>query len=180
MKSRVVPALTAAIIAIAPAAEATAPYPACHMHKSRDVSFRNATSRDVLEIGIGTGPCYAATLTIVIRSQLGEVLYAYVALFKRHVATHWQDSSLDKDAARFVNEHIANGMGSSKGLPPHLEPNDYHAEHGGEIKIPRLAYEALRRNPRPMFEHANHYEGWQYVVYDEAKGEAVIVVTGGA
>jgi hypothetical protein len=158
---------------------AVAAYPTCHLHKSRDVSFRDATSKDVLEVSIGTGPCYAATLTIVIRSHLGEVLYSYVAPFKRHVATNWQDPSLRKDAIRFVDELIANGVGSSRDLPPYLEPSAYADENSGEIKISKQAYEELRLKPRPMFEHANHYEGWQYVIYDKAKEEAVIVVMGG-
>jgi hypothetical protein len=158
---------------------AAAAYPTCHLHKSRDVSFRDATSKDVLEVSIGTGPCYAATMTIVIRSNAGEVLYSYVAPFKRHTATHWEDAELDKEAVRFVDELIRNGVGSSRELPPYLEPNAYAEENSGEIKISRKAYEQLRAKPRPMFEHANHYEGWQYVVYDKAKEEAVIVVTGG-
>lgn len=177
----VVAALAATIVhlALASAAAAAKAYPGCHIHKSRDVGFRNTTSEDVLEVSIGTGPCYAATLTIVIRSKLGQVLYSYVAPFKRHTATNWKDPSLDKDATMFVEELIATGVSSSKRLPPYLEPRDYHDENSGEIKIPRQAYEALRTNPRPMFVHANHYEGWQYVVFDEAKQEAVIVVMGG-
>jgi hypothetical protein len=160
-----------------PAAAAT--YPTCHLHKSRDVSFRDATSKDVLEVSIGTGPCSAATLTIVIRAQTGEVLYSYVAPFARHRAGPWQDPTMDKQAIAFVDELIANGVGSSRDLPPYLEPNAYAEANSGEIRISRKAYEELRTKPRPMFEHANHYEGWQVVVYDKVKEEAVIVVMGG-
>jgi hypothetical protein len=163
---------------LVPPATAAA-YPACHLHKSRDVSFRDATSKDVLEVSIGTGPCYAATLTIVIRANTGEVLYSYVAPFARHRAVPWQDPTMDRQAIAFVDELIANGVGTSRDLPPYLEPNAYAEANSGEIKISRQAYEELRAKPRPMFEHANHYEGWQYVVYDKAKEEAVIVVMGG-
>lgn len=167
--------VSGALVSSSPAAA----YPTCHLHKSRDVSFRDATSKDVLEVSIGTGPCYAASLTIVIRSHLGEVLYSYLAPFKRHTATNWEDPLLHKEAVGFVYELIANGVGSSRDLPPYLEPNAYAEENSGEIKISRRDYEELRAKPRPMFEHANHYEGWQYVVYDKAKEEAIIVVMGG-
>lgn len=160
-------------VGAAHAADTPKTYPSCHLHKTRDVSFRNVAAKDFLEIIIGSGPCYAATLTIVIRSDRGQVLYFYVAPFKRHTATNWENPELDKDAKRFVDELIANGVGSSKTLPPYSASDD-------EILIPREAYEALRATPRPMLEHANHYEGWQSVVYDEAKEEAVIVARGGA
>jgi hypothetical protein len=107
------------------------------------------------------------------------VLYSYLAPFKRHTATNWEDPLLHKEAVGFVYELIANGVGSSRDLPPYLEPNAYAEENSGEIKISRRDYEELRAKPRPMFEHANHYEGWQYVVYDKAKEEAIIVVMGG-
>lgn len=159
-------------VGLMPAAGAKA-YPECHLHKTRVVSFANANSKDVLEVSIGTGVCYAATLSIVIRTERGIVLYSYVAPFKRHVATYWEDSELPVDAAAFVDEVIAAGVGSTKTLPPWPESDD-------EILIPRQAYEALRAKPRPMFEHANHYEGWQTVIYDDVKEESVIILRGGA
>lgn len=112
-------------------------YPTCHMHKSRDVSFRNATSKDVLDVSIGTGPCYAATLTIIVRSVTGEVLYSYVAPFKRHTATHWEDRELDREAAQFVDDVIAGGIQSSASLPPYLDPTPYYEEQlRGDQNLP--------------------------------------------
>jgi hypothetical protein len=170
---------TLLVLGHANAADAAKAYPSCHMHKSRDVSFRNGTSKDVLEVSIGTGPCYAATLTVVLRSHVGEVLYSYVAPFKRHTAIHWEDPDLGKEAARFVEELVANGVGSSASLPPYLDPSAYYEENYGEVRVPRQTYETLRGKPRPMFEHATHYEGWRYVVFDQTKGEAIIVLSGG-
>jgi hypothetical protein len=164
-------------VLVPPATAAT--YPTCHLHKSRDVSFRDATSKDVLEVSIGTGPCYEATLTIVIRSHLGEVLYSYVAPFKRHIVTNWQDPSLDKDASEFVDEFVAKGLLSSSDLPPYLEPNPYYDEHNGYIKVSKKVYEQVRAKPRPMLYHLTYYEGWQYAVFDEATKASLIIVTGG-
>ena len=50
-------------------------YPECHLHRSAEVSFRAPDSKDVMEVSIGTGLCYRATLTLVIRDQYGDVLY---------------------------------------------------------------------------------------------------------
>jgi len=142
------------------------------MQKAREVSFRNATAKDVLEVSIGTGPCERATLTIVIRSDLGHILYSYVAPFKQHVAD-WYVPELDKEARRFVDGLISQGVESSASLPP------WEEEHAGHIDVSREVYEELRAKPRPMLSHPTYHEGWKSVVYDEKAGEAVVVVTGG-
>jgi hypothetical protein len=167
------------LVLVASQASKAANYPTCHIHKSRDVSFQNAMSKDRLEVSIGTGPCYAATMTIVIRSDKGAVLYSYVAPFKRHVATNWESSDLDKRAYDFVGDVVRQGVGSTRDLPPYLEPSAYWEEHYNEIKISRPTYEQLRVKPHPMFSHPNHYEGWQTVVFDEAKEESVLILAGG-
>jgi len=154
-------------------------YPTCHVHKSTDVHFRNAESKDVLEVSIGTGSCYAATLAIVIRSEFGAVLYGYVAPFKRHVVTNWADRGLDADATRFVEDVIATGMRTTSELPPYQDPTDFYDETNNVIQISKLEYEKLRSKRRPMLFHLTHYESWQYVVFDEATGKAVVVITGG-
>jgi hypothetical protein len=82
---------------------AAAPDPTCAMQKARNVSFRNATSKDAMEVSVGTGPCERTTLTIVVRSELGHILYSYAAPFKKHVAD-WYVPNLDKEAAAFVDQ----------------------------------------------------------------------------
>jgi len=150
----------------------------CAMQKARDVSFRNATAEDVLEISIGTGPCERATLTIVVRSDLGHILYSYVAPFKQHVAD-WDVPELDKEARQFVDGLISQGVESTASLPPWEEPDAYEEKHAGRIEVSREVYEKLRAKPRPMMSHPTYHEGWKSVVYDERAGEAVVVVTGG-
>jgi hypothetical protein len=150
----------------------------CPMQKAREVSFRNATAKDVLEVSIGTGPCERATLTIVIRSDLGHILYSYVAPFKQHVAD-WYVPELDKEARRFVDGLISQGVESSANLPPWEEPDAYEEKHAGHIDVSREVYDELRAKPRPMISHPTYHEGWKSVVYDEREGVSVVVVTGG-
>ena len=150
----------------------------CPMQQAREVSFRNATAKDVLEVSIGTGPCERATLTIVIRSDVGHILYSYVAPFKQHVAD-WHVPELDKEARQFVDGLISQGVESTASLPPWEEPDAYEEKHAGHIDVSREIYEELRAKPRPMLSHPTYYEGWKSVVYDERAGESVVIVTGG-
>lgn len=150
----------------------------CPIQKARAVSFRDAAAADVMEVSIGTGPCERATLTIVIRSDLGHIVYSYVAPFKQHVAD-WYVPDLDKEAASFVNQLLERGIGSSADLPPWEEPEAYEQKHAGTIDVSREVYEDLRAKPRPMLSHPTYYEGWQYVVYDRRTGKSVVVLTGG-
>lgn len=154
-------------------------HPSCPIQKAREVSFRNATAKDVLEVSIGTGPCERATLTIVIRSDLGHILYSYVAPFKQHVAD-WYVPDLDKEAASFVDQLLERGIGSTADLPPWEEPEAYEQKHAGTIDVSREVYEDLRARPRPMLSHPTYYEGWQYVVYDGTTGQTIVILTGGA
>jgi hypothetical protein len=156
--------------------------PACAVQKARDVGFRSAAALDVLEVAVGPGPCHTASLTIILRAKDdGAILYSYVAPLRRQIGISPQDPEAFVQRAMAVVDEIAgNKLGSTADLPPWQEPNAYHSEHGAEVKISRQAYEALRKKPQPLFEHPNHYEGWQIVVYDAAKEEGVIILAGGA
>jgi hypothetical protein len=151
---------------------------ACPMQKSRPVSFRDATAKDVLEVSIGTGPCERATLTIVIRSDLGHIIYSYVAPFKQHVAD-WYVPDLGKEAHAFVDQLLERGIGSSADLPPWLEPGAYEEQNSAVLDVSREVYEELRAKPRPMLNHPTYYEGWKSVVYDPRTGKTVEVLSGG-
>lgn len=157
---------------------AAAPDPTCAMQKARNVSFRNAISKDVMEVSIGTGSCERTTLTIVIRNDLGHILYSYAAPFKKHVAD-WYVPNLDREAVAFVDQLLERGIGSTADLPPWEEPEAYEQKHAGHIGVPREVYEDLRARPRPMLSHPTYHEGWKSVVYDEKLGDSVVVVTGG-
>lgn len=154
-------------------------YPSCHVHKSQPVHFANATSKDLLEISIGTGPCYAATLSIVVRSEYGEILYAYVDRFKKHVATHWADEGLPDSAAKFVDDELSNAVYPASDLPKWEEPNDYYESNYQTVQIPKARYEVLKRTKAPILSHRTYYEGWRTVTYDETAKKAVIVTQGG-
>jgi hypothetical protein len=67
-------AMTTLLIAVAIAAPIAAEnvYPECPLRRSAEVSFRTPGSHDVLEISIGAGPCYKATLTLVIRAEAAK------------------------------------------------------------------------------------------------------------
>jgi hypothetical protein len=171
--------LTTCICLGSPAAQSESTLPECHIHQSRPVSFRDAQAADVLEISIGTGPCAKATLTIVVRAEdSGQVLYAYVAPFKRHVITESIDPALPQEATWFVSGQLSSAMGTTADLPPFLEPEAYEEQHSAAITISKEEYEALRLAPKPMLSHPTYYEGWRNVVLDETTGAAKIVVEG--
>jgi hypothetical protein len=175
-------AFTAAVIVCAitaPGFAADKSPPSCQLHKSRAVSFRSATSPDILDISIGPGACYDATLKLVVLTNAGVELYSYIAPFKRHTATDWEDPNLDRDAQQFVDSQLSGAMSLSSDLPPFAEPDAYYEANYQTIKVPRAMYEKLRDEPRPMLCHATYYEGWQCVVFDEKTGKAVIVTAGG-
>ena len=177
MRLMLLAAATAAVLSVHAAYGEAAP-PSCQVQKAREVSFRSAGAKDVLEVGVGTGPCEAATLTIVIRSDVGHILYAYVERFEQHVV-HGDGDPLHAQAAAFVDGVLTNGVGSTADLPPWLPPDAYEKQHSGAVEVDRDVYERLRRNPRPMFSHPTYHEGWRSVVWDEKEGKSVTVVSGG-
>jgi hypothetical protein len=114
-------AMTTLLIAVAIAAPIAAEnvYPECPLRRSAEVSFRTPGSHDVLEISIGAGPCYKATLTLVIREgRGGEILYSYVQRFKQHTVVGWDEPDLNEVAAEVVDRMISEPMRSTSSLPP--------------------------------------------------------------
>jgi len=158
---------------------ATEASPSCPMQKGRGVAYQSVSSKDYLEVTIGSGPCHAATLTIVIRSDTGQILYSYVAPYKQHTPGDWQSAEVGKEAGWFVDGLIKDGVGSTSELPPWAPPEKYEQEHSSAIIVSREEYEALRAKPRPLFSHATYHEGWKMVVFDPKAGESIVVVEGG-
>ena len=170
--------LTAVAIAAPIAAENV--YPECPLRRSAEVSFRAPGSHDVLEISIGAGSCYKATLTLVIREgRGGEILYSYVQRFKQHTVVGWDKPDLNEVAAEVVDRMISEPMRSTSSLPPYAEPEAYYEEYYNHIEVSRDEYERLRNEDRPMFQHLTYYEGWQYAIRDEATKSSKVIITGG-
>jgi hypothetical protein len=178
MRLTLLAAATAAALFAQAAHGEDAPPPNCQVQKAREIGFRSATAKDVLEIIVGTGPCETATLTIVIRSDVGHILYSYVEKFEQHVVHSEQDPLHTKPIA-FVDDLLARGVGSTADLPPWLEPEAYEQKHAGEVQVSKEEYERLRANPRPMFTHPIYHEGWRSIVWDEKEDESLAIVSGG-
>lgn len=151
--------------------------PTCRINQIRNINFQSPTSNDVLEVSIGEGPCYTATVTLVVRSEYGEILYYYVAPLKRLVKIGWDDDA-DDTAREFVDDFMHKAIRSTSDLPQYLAPNDYYNKYDGEIKVPRAVYERLRQGNQAMLYHPTYYEGWRDVIYDAKTKQAVIVVDG--
>ncbi len=178
-------AISAAALALLLAGAFTAasagsdPAPECHLHRSKEVSFRERGSKDVLEISIGTGPCYAATLTIVVRTGYGDVLYSYVAKFKQHTARHWQAPTLPDNAREFVEASLSNAMRTTASLPPYVGDNGVADAVESQVDTTEGEYQQLRAEDRPVLFHMTAYETWQYVVYDPRTRKSKVVAVGG-
>lgn len=177
-----VPAVAAAILiaaAVAVPLAAEDVYPECHLHRSAEVSFRAPGSHDVLEISIGTGICYKATLTLVIRDAEGGVIfYSYVERFKLHTPVNWKEPDLNEVAKEVIDNMIKGPMESTLSLPPYAEPEEYYEKTFNYIQVNREEYELLRTEDRPMFRHLTHYEEWQYVIWD-SETQSKVIITGG-
>jgi len=176
---RTILVLTALLLAATTTGQ-SAPLPSCSIQKAREVSFRNATAKDVLEVSIGTGPCYHSTLTIVIRTRdEGHILYSYVQQFGQHVIATSESPELITEAKHFVDGLLARGLISTDTLPPWKPAEEYEQEHQSTLNVTREVYEDLRAKPRPMFSHPTYHEGWKSVVYDDKAHELVEVLSGG-
>lgn len=180
MRSLVMVGLLAIVLSLPAHGEPAPNPPSCAIQKARDVSFRNAKAEDVLEVSIGTGPCFHTTLTIVIRTkEAGHTLYSYVDQFGKHVGDDASSPTLVQDSVAFVEGLLARGIQSTESLPPWLPADKYEQEHQATLDVSREVYEGLRKNPRPMFSHPTYFEGWTSVVWDEKEGKAITVLSGG-
>jgi hypothetical protein len=177
MRSIAVAVLGLALLAPAVAAAKTVE---CHTHRAQVVHFRTATTKDVLEVVIGPGPCHLATLSIVIKADAdGEVFYSYVAPLMRHIPSAPDSPGFLESVKQFVDRTYTEAMSTTAKLPPFTNANKFRDDNGEELQIPPAEYERLRWTVRPVFGHANHYEGWQYVVFDEKRGEGIVIIRGG-
>jgi hypothetical protein len=158
-----------------------APASECHLHKSKEVGFQSASSKDVLEVSIGTGPCRVATLSIVVRTDSGVVIYSYVAEFSRHVPDELNEATLEGDAKAFVESmfDVWGVASAAERLPAYQEPDAFEKEHLQSITVPKAVYEELRRKGQPVLCHPTYHEGSQCVAFDKSENKAIVVMSGG-
>lgn len=169
-----------ALTLLAASSPSLAALPACDATAQKPLSFRTATSRDTVTVTIRGKPCHEALLSIRITSDAGKPLYTYEAPFKKHVATHWEDPELPRDAANLAKSIATQDeKKTTDSLPPWLPEADYYEEHYNTIKVSREQYEQLKKQKRPIFTHPTHYEQWQSVIYDPGTGRAQLLFEGG-
>ena len=152
--------------------------PPCQSSVSRQIAFASRTAKDSLTVSIGPGACHSATLSIVVTSSRGKVLYRYVALFKKHVATQWDDPERPQLARDFLNETASHAL-VSKGDRPVPKPADQAEEGDAVLTVPAPVFARLASRGQPMLYHPTYYEGGQYVVYDPATRTARVVAQWG-
>ena len=160
---------------------ADAPGPPCDLERSGPVAFRNAEPGDTLRVSVQGDPCWKAVLRIRVVAPDGAEHYRYEAPFKPHVALDWRDPHLERAAAAFADEAVANAglVGSTAALPPWGDAQEYYAAHGNAIRVERSAYEALRADRRPILWHRTGRESWRSVIYDPQTRAARVILEGG-
>ncbi len=166
--------------AMAPLISPAAEYPSCNVQKDVRVAYSEKQPTDTLSVRIKGWPCYKATLNIRITGKSGKVLYAYQEPFKSHVATQWDDNTLDEDAKALADRitHV-DSFKSTKQLPEWKPADAYYEDYYQELKVEKACYEGLRKQKWRTYTHPIHYEGWKVIVFDQEKKQTVEVSSGG-
>jgi hypothetical protein len=152
--------------------------PPCQTLVKRPIAFSSPTAEDRLTVSIGPGACHSARLSIVVTSVRGEVLYRYVAPFKRHVVTPWDDPELPNVARQFVAD-TAMHAAIRKDEIPAPKPEGQADPSDATLAVPASVFERLASSGQPMLYHQTYYEGGQYVVFDPRSRIARVVVRQG-
>src|SRR5262249_52739620 len=132
--------------------------PPCQYSVSRQIPFTSPSAKERLTVAIGPGACHSAELSIVVRSERGKVLYSYVAPFKEHVATPWDEPSLPESARQFVNDTAAHALVAEGDLPA-PKPEGEAEEGEAVLAVPASVFKRLVSSKQPMLCHATYYEG---------------------
>lgn len=153
--------------------------PDCDITRESAVSVAGQDSKDRLIVSIKGSPCYEASLAVSVISEGGGQLYEYVARFKQHTSSHWEDPSLDEDA-RYVVERFVdpNAFGLTSELPLWMPEADYYEQHYQSIQISREDYDELRQKAWVTYTHPIHYEGWRVVAFDRENQRSIVVSEG--
>ena len=156
----------------------TASDPPCQGSVSRAITFESRTTKDKLTVSIGPGACHLATLSIVVHSSRGKVLYRYGAPFKKHLAVHWDDPELPQLALKFINETASHAL-VAKAERPAPKPLDQAEEGEAVLTVPAPVFARLTSGGQPMLYHPTYYEGGRYVVYDPVSRTSRVVAEWG-
>ncbi|MGA0613114.1 hypothetical protein [Caldimonas sp. KR1-144] len=152
--------------------------PPCQYSSSRRIPFASPTSNDRLTVSIGSGACHSAKLSFVVVSATGRVLYAYVAPFKKHTATQWDDPSLPEEAREFVNDLTSRALVPRNQFPT-PKPEDQTLEGEATLTVPQGVFKRLVLKGQPMLYHPTYYEGGQYVMFDPVTRAVRVVAVWG-
>jgi hypothetical protein len=170
---------TAALALVLTNAHAQSPAdPPCQYSTGRQIAFTSPASKERLTVGIGPGACHSATLSIVVTSPQGKVLYRYAAPFNRHVAIQWDDPGLPDEAREFVDNTTAHALVPKENLPDPA-PKGEADEGQAELLVSASVYKRLVSSGQPVLYHPTYYEGGQYVVFDPATRAARVVARWG-
>jgi len=106
------------------------------------------------------------------------MLYSYVAPFKKHVATQWDDPALPEEARQFVNDTASHALVARSEFPIPKPPGT--AEEGeAELTVPASVFKRLVSSGQSMLYHPTYYEGGQYVIFDPTTRAARVVAQWG-
>ncbi len=154
-------------------------YPDCDISREFQVSIEEKGSKDQLLITIQGSPCYEASLIVSITSEDGDRLYEYIARFKPHTPTNWEDPNLGEDA-KYIAERFADpiSFGLTSELPVWMPEADYYEEHYQTIQVSREEYERLRQKSWITYTHLIHYEGWRVLAFDPENQRSIVVSEG--
>ena len=152
--------------------------PSCRFSVRRQIPFSSPTAQDRLTVSIGAGPCHSARLSFVVTSAQGGVLYRYVAPFKRHVSTPWDDPELPRIARQFVDDTALGALVPKTELPS-AKPESDAEDADGMLAVPAPVFQRLIGSGQPMLYHPTSYKGGQYVVFDPVTRSARVVLRRG-
>src|SRR6185369_2270465 len=135
-------AATVLALALAGAHAQSPSDPPCQHSVSRQIPFTSPAAKERLTVTIGPGACHSAELSIVVTSARGKMLYSYVAPFKKHVATQWDDPALPEEARQFVNDTASHALVARSEFPIPKPPGT--AEEGeAELTVPASVFKRL-------------------------------------
>ncbi|WP_200232045.1 hypothetical protein [Rubrivivax gelatinosus] len=129
-------------------------------------------------MNIGPGACHSAMLSFVVVSAKGKTLYRYVAPFKKHTATQWDEPSLPEEARQFVKD-VASQALVRQDQRPKAESQDEAEEGELALAVPKAVLNRLVSSGQPMLYHPTYYEGGQYVMFDPVTRTARVVAVWG-
>ena len=148
----------------------------CHIHKTHSINFRSYEVKDILELSVSPGPCATATMTLIIKSEYGEIFYTYAGRFAPHVTSDSADPNFHKFIDPFINNLITDAAKKSKDMPKYIRQD---AANGFiKLHIKQKFYNDLRVRHLPLFYHPNNHNGWQYVMFDKKTGQGKLLVSG--